>query len=804
MEHHIAVNGGQLAPDIHAVHNLGISLDGDFCTGTQDTLGAAVDIGRGINIDGASVYSTGNCRIGNIVFARLDPADQIAHGNLGPNLAIGDGTVNDGEFRVLGQLGNNGGAGIGRRVNIQSAGYLDNGIHGYIGIGGNGLASFGAGTGILQRAVIQLDVIAVDPACAGDMVPLAALLGYGNPGIHRDGGDQLTGDLRLAADIDRFGAVDDGGVGFGSGRIAGAAGIQNNILQADPALQAVLVNTAPAVLHLVKRDLGAVFQGTDLVGYGDLGGRTDIQVNITGNRTGRNGGTAGGAAAQACQGDIGQIHIQLVLGRGEAILGIVSFLNHAPLEVLAIGILHVGFVESDRGVLGDGAGLGRGSRRGLTDLDALRGNNLTGIDHRAGVLHRQRTGADDLHQGNRGRRGGQIRVDPLVLIGLDLHPAVRILLVDIDGRVVRQGIELRAVGAGAQANLHGNAALDGADILQAGVGGGSGHAAGIQLDAGSLDIISISTRAQAGVGKGAPLIAVDEGAGGRKLKALGQQVSRAARSGHLGVDRGQIILDPSGVGNRSSLSGGPGLYVTADLAGALLRAVGTGGGILSNLPVVEAVGRHFVGACNDMGQGAAVNITGLVGVAVSGAGGRLDMIHPNVSRFFGGITEITDVRVNLADPDITADRAFERDLFIVAFRVDLDIIAAGGIQVNGLCHGNGGVAAKTAFVGLGLTMLTGACHCFVGDLFHVGGKARVCIGRIVVIVSLRFRCKRCHRHDGSHHGNDQQPGDDTNQAFLHFLFPPLVFTRSLNTVSLPGAQLQRLPPVDPEAESILT
>ena len=209
-----------------------------------------------------------------------------------------------------------------------------------------------------------------------------------------------------------------------------------------------------------------------------------------------------------------------------------------------------------------------------------------------------------------------------------------------------------------------------------------------------------------------------------------------------------------------------------------------------------------------MGQGAALHVTGHIGVAVGGAGRRLNVIHPLMIGIGGGIRGIGNTLMDLADPNIAAGLALEGDLLGIALVVNLDVMIARAVQIPGLGKGRGGVAAELTFIGLGLTMLTGAFDCFVGDLHHIIGQA-VRFGRIVVFVGT-FVCECSHRHDGSHHGNDQQPGDNTNQAFFHFLFPPLVYTHSLITVLSPGAQLQRLPPVLPvllllpEAESILT
>ena len=55
----------------------------------------------------------------------------------------------------------------------------------------------------------------------------------------------------------------------------------------------------------------------------------------------------------------------------------------------------------------------------------------------------------------------------------------------------------------------------------------------------------------------------------------------------------------------------------------------------------------------------------------------------------------------------------------------------------------------------------------IAFLYYVAVKCNICF--------QRFIRKSSQRH-GSHHRNDQQPGNQTNQAFLHFLFPPLVFS----------------------------
>ena len=314
------------------------------------------------------------------------------------------------------------------------------------------------------------------------MEPHAALLGNGDPASYGNRSNQLAGNLGFAADIGRSGAVDDGRVGFRCGAARGAVIVQDNILQADPALETVLIDTAPAVIHFINGDLGSVGQGTDLIVDRNLGLLTDIQVDAAGNRTGSSRGTAGGAAAQTCQRDIGKIYIQLIQRGGEAILGKVRLLDDAPLQVLAVGILNMGFVEGDRSTLRQRANLSGAGGSSCTNLDALIADNLTGVNHFTCFFHRQGACAYNLHQGN--GVGGS--ADPLILIGLDLHPAVGLLLVDIDSGIVRQGVELGAVGAGAQANLHGNAAADGAHIHEAGVSGSGRNAAGVQLNAGSL------------------------------------------------------------------------------------------------------------------------------------------------------------------------------------------------------------------------------------------------------------------------------------------------------------------------------
>ena len=764
MQHDITGDGRKLTPDIHAVHSLAIFINGDLGAGAQDTLGAAVNAGRGIDFDGRSVYRTGNRRVGNSAAVRFEPANQIAEGNLRPDLILDNGTVNNGKLRILGQLCQNSGGGIRGRVNVQCARRLHNGVHGNIGIGSDGAAGAGAGvrTGI-QGAVIQLDIVAIGPASAGNMVPTAILFRDGDTGTHGNGGDKIAGDLCGAADIHSLGAVDDCGVGCLRGGTAGAAGIQNNILQGDPAVQTILIDAAPAVLGFVNGDLCSVGQGANLVGRSNLGGAADIQVNAAGNRTGGNTSTAGSAAAQARQGDIGQIHIQLIQSRGKTVLAKVSLRNDAPLELT---IADMWIIEGNLGALGDRTNLISGSRSAIPDLDALFGNNGTGVDHITGIFHRKRTGANDLHQID----VRSTAENPLFLLGLDLSPYIRtdgLLTIHIDGGIVRQGVELGAVGAGAQANLHGNAAADGTHILEAGVSGSGRNAAGVQLNAGSLH--EEGARSQPGVRKLAPLVAVNKGAGGGKLEALYQQELHAAGGRALGVDRGQIILDPGCVGSGSGLIGRPGLHMAADLAGTLLGAVGAGGGILGDLPVVEAVGGVDIGTGFDMGQGAAVHITGLIGIAISRAGRRLHVLHPLMIDIGCGIRGIGDTRVDLADPNITAGSTLEGDLFLVAFIFDLDIIAAGSVQVNGLGNGNGCIAAKAAFVGLGLAVGTGSRDCLVRDLFHIGGKARFG-GSIIMIVGVGIGCERCQRHQGYQHGDRKQPGDNANQASFHFLF----------------------------------
>ena len=680
----------QLAPDVDAVCRLVILLNGHGSILNQGIYNGAVQAGIAVHIQGSGAYSAGQSgqldlvgRIGRYGLPcrssrALDPAGNGADGGLIPDHFIDNGPVGnhkgvalnqnqqllvlvlDGVFIHAGAFGRNG---------------LTQGL--YIGVGLNGaVGGFVLLAGILGRiqdgllrAGIQTDVLHVNPAAAVHKAPAVFQLGHGHTGVYGNGAQELAAGILGVTDIDAHGAVGNGTVelclGVARADGSGVAGGDLHIGHADPAVLAIVLDSAPgiAIPEFIELQLGAGGQRTDLVEDADLRILPDVQRNCAGHAAGGNHaagcgrsglggrrGIGGGLQLDLCQVDIAggaqllQGDVSAVSGFNVAPGGVALYLKGA--DLLAV---HDAVVELDHIVLIHGAHIGRVGARAVVNRQGL-GGNRTGIQLGAQL---------DVFQSGCGFAKAEriqlvqifvviaAQLNPLVLGPADTAPCKLIAgiccshihPIDIDRAAASQCLDGSAGGILSSVNIHLDIRFDLNILLNVGISGLIGigniltehvYIPGVDIEVTGLGVCFTIHKGVKRGGVVAPLgdlICHEEGNALCQIENLVSAIGSVIGEDAVGLDPAFLCLNGQSIGLGLFHGSAMGALPVSNTIGVFGRLI---------LPLPVSIGMGIGGEeILILDIGAASSGAGNLGIAIDlsvAAGGR-DAVHQSQVRY---------------------------------------------------------------------------------------------------------------------------------------------------------------------------